>query len=213
MKQKPEKTDQEKFWEGEFGDAYIDRNRCDKILAAKIAFFSKILSKTRNVSSVIEFGANIGWNLTAIKHILPDVQTTAVEINQKAVDEIKKNNAASEVLHCSIFDFSTQTTFDLSFTRGVLIHLNPDRLQDAYEIIYHSSHRYILISEYYNPIPIEVEYRGHKGKLFKRDFAGEMMDRYPDIELVDYGCLYHRDPNFFQGDSNWFLLEKLHNMV
>jgi hypothetical protein len=44
--------------------------------------------------------------------------------------------------------------------------------------------------------------------LYKRDFAGEMLDRYPDLQLVDYGFSYHRDQNFPQDDANWFLLEK-----
>ena len=30
--------------------------------------------------------------------------------------------------------------------------------------------------------PIEVPYRGHRNRLFKRDFAGEILDRYPRFE-------------------------------
>jgi hypothetical protein len=52
-----------------------------------------------------------------------------------------------------------------------------------------------------------VEYRGHADKLFKRDFAGEMIDRF-DLKLIDYGFFYHRDNYFSFGDSSWFLLEK-----
>ena len=47
-----------------------------------------------------------------------------------------------------------------------------------------------------------------KWKLFKRDFAGELLDAFPSLDLVDYGFVYHRDPNFPQDDMNWFLLEK-----
>jgi hypothetical protein len=43
---------------------------------------------------------------------------------------------------------------------------------------------------------------------FKRDFAGEIMDRFPDLRLVDYGFVYHRDPQFPQDDFTWFLMEK-----
>ena len=52
---------------------------------------------------------------------------------------------------------------------------------------------FIGLVEYYNPTPVEVEYRGHVQKLFKRDFAGEMLDRFPDLTLVHYGFAYHRD--------------------
>ncbi len=71
-----------------------------------------------------------------------------------------------------------------------------------------SASRYILVAEYYNPQPTEIAYRGHSGRLFKRDFAGELMDRFPDLSLVDYGFVYRRDANFPQDDLTWFLMEK-----
>ncbi|MBV7550115.1 hypothetical protein KW849_27925 [Pseudomonas sp. PDM26] len=56
--------------------------------------------------------------------------------------------------------------------------------------------------------PVEAPYRGNSGKLFKRDFAGEMLDRYDDLHLVDYGFDYHRDRQFPVDDITWFVLEK-----
>ena len=100
---------------------------------------------------------------------------------------------------------------DLVLIKGVLIHINPDLLKDVYERLYESTYKYILIAEYYNPTPIKVEYRGHKEKLFKRDFCGEMLDQYSDLTLLDYGFLYHRDSNFPQDDISWFLIEKGRN--
>ena len=64
------------------------------------------------------------------------------------------------------------------------------------------------MAEYYSPAPVEVSYRGYSNKLFKRDFAGEMLKNYTDLELIDYGFLYHGDPAFPQDDINWFLLKK-----
>ena len=92
--------------------------------------------------------------------------------------------------------------------KGVLIHIAPEQLEGVYEKLYQASRRYILIAEYYNPTPVSVPYRGHADRLFKRDFAGEMLDRYPDLELVDYGFVYHRDPLFPQDDMTWFLLAR-----
>jgi len=66
----------------------------------------------------------------------------------------------------------------------------------------------VLIAEYYNPSPMEIPYRGHSNKMFKRDFAGELMTRHPNMTLVDYGFLYRRDPNWPQDDITWFLMEK-----
>lgn len=199
-------TEQEKFWMGQFGNEYIDRNKMG--VGSNLNLFSRILSRTKSISSVIEFGANIGLNLIAINQLLPKAHLAAVEINAQAVLELKKNSFISDVYHESILNFHPTNSYDLSFTKGVLIHVSPDKLSTAYGLLYHSSNKYILIAEYYNPKPEEVTYRGHKGLLFKRDFAGEFMDKYSDCELIDYGFVYHRDPMFPQDDLTWFLLAK-----
>jgi len=55
---------------------------------------------------------------------------------------------------------------------------------------------------------VSIPYRGHSDKLFKRDFAGEILDQFSDLRLVDYGFVWHRDNLFPQDDISWFLLEK-----
>lgn len=201
------KTEQEQFWAGEFGNEYVQRNKDQEIVAANIALFSKIIAKTPNVNSVIEFGSNIGLNLKAIKQLLPLVNMSAIEINQFAVEQLKAIGDIN-VYHQSILDFIPNIKSDLAFIKGVLIHLNPEVLQSVYEKLYESSNRFVCIIEYYNPTPVELPYRGHEGKLFKRDFAGELMDKYPDLKLIDYGFCYYRDPVFLQDDLTWFLMEK-----
>lgn len=202
-------TDQERFWAGQFGNDYISRNDDAQALASQFKNFSNILARTNGVKSVIEFGANIGLNLQVLKMLLPEVSLSAIEINQKAVKNLKKWAKESvKIYPQSIFDFKIDYKRDLTFTKGVLIHLNPDKLPLAYKLLYDASSHYICIAEYYNPTPTNVEYRGNKDRLFKRDFAGEMMKKYPDLRLVDYGFFYHLDPNFPDDDISWFLLEK-----
>ena len=50
------------------------------------------------------------------------------------------------------------------------------------------------MSEYFNPVPVEVSYRGHSERLFKRDFAREFWAKFPNLELVDYGFVWSEDP-------------------
>ena len=113
-----------------------------------------------------------------------------------------------KVYNMSILDFIVDYQRDFVFTSGVLIHINPDELPAVYKLLYETSKKYILINEYYNPSPVEVKYRGNESVLFKRDFAGEIMDKYPDLQLIDYGFVYHRDYVFPSDDSTWFLLKK-----
>ncbi|MBM9538355.1 pseudaminic acid biosynthesis-associated methylase [Desulfobulbus alkaliphilus] len=199
-------TEQESFWAGDFGDEYSRRNVGITGPANKIIFFSNVLKHTGSLASAIEFGANIGLMLKALRQLLPSVELAAIEINPTATEQLAQISGL-EVHLSSILDYTPKRTYDLAYTRGVLIHIAPDRLNDVYDRLYQSSRKYILIAEYYNPVPIEVQYRGHTGKLFKRDFAGEMLDRYSDLTLVDYGFVYHRDP-FPQDDITWFLMVK-----
>lgn len=200
------KTEQENFWAGDFGNEYIGRNEDLQIIAGNINLFSKILAQTIGVKSIIEFGSNIGNNLRAIKALSPDSELSAIEINQKAVEILSKQDV--KVYSQSILDFEPDYKRDLAFIKGVLIHINPDELQNVYEKIYYSSSKYILVAEYYNPTPVSINYRGHENRLFKRDFAGEILDKYEDLELVDYGFSYHRDNNYPQDDITWFLMQK-----
>ena len=203
------KTEQESFWSGDFGDGYNKRNRGQQFTANQTFFFSKILSRTDSVKSVMEFGANIGENLKAIKNLLPDVKLSAVEINKDAVKELRGwKEGKVKIYDESILDFKVDSKRDFVFTKGVLIHINPNELVNIYRLMYETSGRYICIAEYYSPKPETMLYRGEKDRLFKRDFCGEIMQKYPDLKLVDYGFGYHGDPNFPQDDVTWFLLEK-----
>lgn len=202
------KTEQERFWAGEFGDEYMARNQGVKLLAGNTSFFAKILARTGSIKSVIEFGANIGLNLRAIKNLLPDAELSAIEINRKA-SEVLENLGDIKVYPQSIMDYTPDYKRDFVLIKGVLIHIEPKCLEQVYWLLYQTSSRYICVAEYYNPTPVEVLYRGHEGKLFKRDFAGEMLDKYSDLRLIDYGFAYHRDNQFPQDDITWFLLEKV----
>ena len=65
-----------------------------------------------------------------------------------------------------------------------------------------------MICEYYDPKPQVLNYRGYKNKLFKRDFAGELIKKYKNLKLIDYGFVYRNDPWYPLDDLSWFLLKK-----
>tara|TARA_B110000027_G_scaffold133856_1_gene163614 strand:+ start:1238 stop:1858 length:621 start_codon:yes stop_codon:yes gene_type:complete len=201
-------TEQEAFWAGKFGLDYIERNKGEKLLASNLNFFTKALNQSYRLDSCIEFGANIGMNLKALNLLFPHLKLEGIEINKDAYEQLKKLVGDSNAHHTSIFDYKPSKQFDLSLIKGVLIHINPDKLNLVYEQLYKSSRKYILIAEYYNPSPVSISYRGHEDRLFKRDFAGEFLDKFEDVRIVDYGFVYHRDPSFPQDDITWFLLEK-----
>lgn len=202
------KSEQEAFWAGDFGKDYIKRNQSKELLASNINFFSKALKQARGLNSCVEFGANIGMNLKALKLLYPNMSLSGVEINATAAKELENSIGKEGVFQGSILDYPTNSTKDLSIIKGVLIHINPELLSAVYQKLYAASSNYILIAEYYNPSPVSINYRGHKDRLFKRDFAGEMLEKFSDLQLVDYGFSYRKDPTFPQDDITWFLLKK-----
>ena len=84
------KTEQEEFWQGNFGDEYVDRNQSDLLLASNTSFFSKVFNRTGKIDSIMEFGCNIGMNLKAIRALLPESNLSGIEINKRAVDDLNK---------------------------------------------------------------------------------------------------------------------------
>ena len=202
------RTDQEAFWAGRFGDDYTGRNITPVAVAECLPFLSDILRRTHDVKDTLELGANLGINTLALQMILPQTKHSVVEINESAIQQLKKLPGVAEVFHASILDFRPHRKYDFVFTKGVLIHINPDHLPSVYETMYTASSRYIMVAEYYNPTPTTITYRGHRDRLFKRDFAGDLLERFHDLRLVDYAFIYRRDPNFRQDDLTWFLLEK-----
>ena len=202
------KTDQEEFWFGKFGDEYISRNSSKQLLASNLNFFIKALNQAGKINSCVEFGANIGMNLKALKLLYPLIQLNGIEINNQASKELEKFIGDKNVFKGSIYDYSDNFQADLSLIKGVLIHINPEMLDIVYEKLYNSSKNFILIAEYYNPKPVSISYRGHENKLFKRDFAGEFLNKYPTSKLIDYGFCYKGDDAFPQDDITWFLIKK-----
>jgi pseudaminic acid biosynthesis-associated methylase len=201
-------TEQEEFWAGDFGTQYIDRNNSAQLLASNLNFFARALRAVGRIESCLEFGANIGMNLRALMLLYPHLMARGIEINVDAARQLGQLLGDENVYQGSLFDYQVHEPCDLVLTKGVLIHLNPSKLQLTYKKLYESSRRWILVCEYYNPTPTLVTYRGHDARLYKRDFAGDLLEAFPDLHLIDYGFAYRRDPAFPQDDITWFLLQK-----
>lgn len=200
------KTEQETFWEGEFGEDYIGRNEGADIVAANVNLFAQALRRADPIASCTEIGTNVGLNLQALRIMYPGIACRGVEINRKAAEQARR---VAEDIHVGpISSWEPTASTDLAFSKTVLIHINPEDLQSVYNKLYRASTKYVLLAEYYNTTPVEITYRGHSDRLFKRDFAGEMLDRFADLQLLDYGFVYNRDRAFPLDDVSWFLMRK-----
>lgn len=205
-------SDNAEIWAGQFGDEYVTRSPGDP--KSNKEFFRKALSSCEWFTvfgkpvfdSVIEFGAGAGNNLRALADLMPYSRRTAVEVNPVAAGQCAA--WAAQTYLDSLLDWKQPTQHALAFTKGVLIHISPEDLPRAYEVLYRASRRYILIAEYFAPVLTEIEYRGRSGLLWKGPHAYDMLDAYQDLKLLDYGFASSRDP-YPQDNLNWWVLEKV----
>ena len=86
------------------------------MLASNLDFFAKALRGARSVNSCIEFGANIGMNLKALKLLRPGIDAHGIEINAEAARQLGMVIPSSQVYHTSILDFEPQRTCCLLYT-------------------------------------------------------------------------------------------------
>ncbi len=204
-------TPQLKAWTGRFGSEYIDRNDyADWKMAPGVEAFRRIIGKL-NIKSVIEVGSNIGLNLLYINELFEGkVKLYAVEPNRNAFDKLISQSRVEleKAWNCNAFQLPLDdSSVDLVFTSGVLIHITPDDLGRATDEIVRVARKYVLCIEYFSPTPVELPYRGKTGLLFKRDFGGFYIDRFPNLKCLDYGFLWHRESPAY-GNSNWWLFAK-----
>jgi pseudaminic acid biosynthesis-associated methylase len=187
------------LWSGSFGDQYLERNRVD--WAARIPFWESAIHFC-TPGTVFEFGCNDGWNLRAIQACAPNIDLFGCDINQNAINEARA--AGFEVQHVGeqgIPGLYEPGSMDLVFSAGVLIHIPPETLERTMRQLVDLSGRYVLAVEYHSEEgETEVEYRGHSGALWKRNY-GKLYEQM-GLRLLSQGVAGGFD------NCEFYLLEK-----
>ena len=204
-------TPQAEFWQGDFGNCYIDRNLSPpEQLQARRMMWAAILSHTLSAppQTILEVGANIGNNLRSLRS-LTSARFLALEPNDKARqrlidDGVLKAEDVRGGLAAEI-DFPDGAA-DLVFTSGVLIHIHPDQLEVSIREIHRCAARWIATIEYFSDKPEMIPYRGHNDRLFKRDFGGFWLDTFPELRVTAYGFAWKRVTGL--DNLTWWLFEK-----
>lgn len=203
MKCTSEATRLEQLWSGEFGDAYVERNR----MAGNVRelFWQTVLNEL-DVRTLLEVGCNVGANLRWIAALRPPQQVFGVDINLKALGELRRNYPDINSLWSPGRELPFRDSwFDLVFTMGVLIHQPETTLPLVMAEIVRCSRRYVLCGEYFSEKTIEVPYRGQSGALFKRNYGNLYNELFPELHLIREGFL-SRDLGW--DDVTYWIFEK-----
>ena len=183
------------FWRGNFGDDYA--RRCAPTadnLAARALLWEDIfaLMGPERPRSVMEVGANVGANLLALRAELGrSTRMFGVEPNDLARRALVESGAVYETDAYAGIE-SAIGTVDLIFTCGVMIHIPPEDLAEFCAKIHRHAGRWIVAIEYFAAEPEEKPYRGHAGKLWKRDFGSFWLDNFPDLKSLGCGFAWKR---------------------
>lgn len=205
----PYRSAQERFWASTYASGYIEKNKTfDHELGAQ-AWSLMLRTASGGIANYLECGCNIGRNIEQLKLVVPDAQPSVIEISEPAFKYVTARHRFAHAFNGAILDSKFESgSFDLVFTMGVLIHINPDQLLEHMAKMFAYSSHYVLFGEYFSRTPTMIEYQGEANKLFKRDFGKLFMQHFP-VRLLDYGFLWGHvyDAAGFD-DITWWLFEK-----
>jgi pseudaminic acid biosynthesis-associated methylase len=183
--------DELRAWEGDFGEAYTQRNVAD--WRVRQPAFREMIDGLP-IQRVLEVGCNRGHNLVALADLLgAEAEVVAIEPNPVA-REIARAASAKVAGY-----------FDLAFTAGVLIHVPLEKLPAAIAQIYRVSRRYVLAIEYFDEQETNIPYHGRTDLLWKRNFLQHYQTQFPDLALVRQGYF---GPESGFDRCHWWLMEK-----
>jgi len=204
-------TDPQSAWAGDFGAEYTARNVASKdALRSRTMMWARIGQAFHDdpPRTILEVGCNLGINLRVLSQLF-DVELSAIEPNPVARETLAKDGVlAPKKIYAGFGDNIpvADGAVEMSFTSGVLIHVDPARLDATMDEIHRVTSKYIMCAEYFSPRAETLSYRGRDGLLFRNDFGGLYMDRFPGLRLVDYGFFWKRATGL--DDVTWWLFRK-----
>jgi pseudaminic acid biosynthesis-associated methylase len=209
------------IWEGQFGKDYTDRNFLSietvkannlKIYGLYISeIFKKALHEIPKDIKILEVGCNIGLRLIELQS-LGFKNLYGIDLSDYAVERSKSISKNINIIKSTGFENPFNTNyFDLVFTSGVLVNIDPKNLGFLMDEIYRVSKKYILGFEYYSEKTQTIPYRLEKDFLWKADYSKLYIERLSDLKEIKKDIYTYLDGSGNQDAI--FLLEKTLNAI
>jgi pseudaminic acid biosynthesis-associated methylase len=206
---------QRKFWTGEFGQDYVERNQTleqvnelyEKQTGVTVqSIFEDFFQPLDRSFKILELGCNVGLNFTILKN-MGFRNLTGVEINPQAISIAKQNHPDLKFVNSSIEEFNpSNDSYDVVYTAGVLIHIHPDSLGSIISKIVSLSKKFIFGFEYFSEKLTEIPYRGNTMTCWKQNFPNLYMDKHPELKIVKLKKYQYVENNL---QDVAYLLEKI----
>ena len=198
---------QSSHWSGDFGTKYIERNYFDTkeldrqykkvfgITRTELneAFIGKL---NRNIK-ILEVGCNVGNQLLLLQQ-MGFKNLYGIEINKKAVEAAQKRTKDSNIINGLAQDIPfKEGFFDLVFTAGVLIHINPKDIKKVMSEMYRCASKYIWGYESYSDKYEKVNYREKNNLYWKTDFSELFIKNFSKLKLKKKKMIKYLDNKNF----------------
>ena len=211
-------TEQTKFWEGEFGKEYTDRNTftpddwnkwyMENFGISKDDLNKKFLDTIEKNAKILEVGCNVGQQLLGLQR-MGFKNLYGIELQEYAVEKAKADTKGINIIQGSGFDIPFKDNFfDFVFTNGVLIHIHPKDIPTIMKEMIRVSDKYIWGFEYYSETPKQINYRGHEGFLWKSDFCEQFKGLEPKLKAVKKEILPYLTEQHKGNSDCMYLLRK-----
>ena len=209
-------TDQMQEWTGQFGKEYTERNALsvqemelmykERYGITRAEMNSRFFGYFDRDMKILEVGSNIGNQLLYLQKARFK-NLYGIELQSYAVELSKSRTKGINIIQGSAFDIPFKDDFfDLIFTSGLLIHIAPEDIGNVLREIYRCTKRYIWGFEYFADNYTEIDYRGHRGLLWKANFAQMYLSTSSNLRLVkEKRFKYLHNDNV----DSMFLLEKI----
>jgi len=187
-------TNQMKFWSGDFGKNYTDRNPNTGKQVEEYCINTYGVSRTEMNTEflinfpkdirILEVGCNVGAQLQTLQNMGYN-NLYGIELQWYAVEKAKTLTKNINIIQGSGFDIPFKDNyFDLVYTSGVLIHINPNDLSVIFNEIARCSNKYIWGFEYFSEEVESINYRGNEGFLWKADYAKLFTNKVNNTKII-----------------------------
>ena len=206
---------QAQAWASEFGIEYTNRNpmTMEDMDALYVRLYgvsrteinNEFISGLHRNCKVLEVGSNVGIQLSLLQR-MGFTNLYGIDVSPYVVELSKSKTKGISIIQGNVLDIPFKDRyFDLVFTSGLLIHINPNDLRVALAEIYRCSNCYIWGAEYFAKEYTEINYRGNSDLLWKADFPKIFCKQFKDLKVVKSKIYkYLSDDN----EDTFYLLEK-----
>ncbi len=166
-----------------------------------VSKFIYYISLALGAKNILEVGCNVGNNF---RDFPKNFDVHGIDLNEKALEKAKVKHPTFQFKRGSIIEIPFKdSTFDLVFTSGVLIHIHHEDMEKALIELFRVSRKWIFNIEYFGENEEEIKWKRAEHLLWyrnmKKRWSKSNVRIISDVDL----------PTSIEPNSKFTLVEKL----